>query len=109
MRPASEPALTLTEKVRSWSRIPSTLVAGNQARATVRAVGEPAPTVAFGHASASFAWDGTERVTPAEAGVLQGFPAEYPWQGALTKQYEQIGNAICPPLAGKVIAELRGL
>jgi DNA (cytosine-5)-methyltransferase 1 len=104
LRPASEPALTLTEKVRSWSR----LVAGNQDRATVRSLDEPAPTVAFGHASASFCWDGEERVTPAEAGVLQGFPADYPWRGALTKQYEQIGNAVPPPLARAVIKELVG-
>lgn len=106
LRPAREPAATLTEKVRSWSRFPASLVAGNQDRATVRAVTEPAPTVAFGHASASFQWDGVERVTPQEAGVLQSFRADYPWQGALTKQYEQIGNAVPPRLARAVIAEL---
>jgi DNA (cytosine-5)-methyltransferase 1 len=104
LRPASAPAFTLTEKVRSWSR----LVAGNQDRATVRRLDEPAPTVAFGHASASFAWDGTERVTPSEAGVLQGFAADYPWRGALTKQYEQIGNAVPPPMASRIIASLTG-
>lgn len=106
LRPASEPAATLTEKVRSWSRFPARLVAGNQDRATVRAVTEPAPTVAFGHASASFSWDGVERVTPSEAGVLQSFPADYPWQGALTRKYEQIGNAVPPLLASAVIGEL---
>lgn len=42
---------------------------------------------------------GRRRLTPAESAALQGFPADYPWQGGSTAQYTQIGNAVPPHLA----------
>jgi DNA (cytosine-5)-methyltransferase 1 len=44
------------------------------------------------------------RVTVREAGLLQGFRADYPWCGSATEQYQQIGNAVPPPLARAVVA-----
>ncbi len=48
--------------------------------------------------------DGTElpRFSDAEAGILQTFPADYPWSGRAIAQ--QIGNAI-PPLLGKAVLQ----
>jgi DNA (cytosine-5)-methyltransferase 1 len=45
------------------------------------------------------------RLSVAQAGILQGFPADYPWQGARSRQLRQVGNAVCPPLAACVLAE----
>lgn len=44
------------------------------------------------------------RVTPEQAGVLQGFRRDYPWQGSRGRQFRQIGNAVCPPLGHVVLA-----
>lgn len=49
------------------------------------------------------------RVTVAECAVLQGFPADHPFQGNLSARYKQIGNAVAPPVAealGKIVAGL---
>ncbi|MGY1549539.1 DNA cytosine methyltransferase [Streptomyces sp. MN6] len=66
-----------------------------------RTAAEPAPSIT----GECWRWkwqhpDGREEpLTPAQAAVLQGLPAEHPWQGPKTRIALQIGNAIPRQLA----------
>jgi DNA (cytosine-5)-methyltransferase 1 len=53
--------------------------------------------------------EGSVRVSVAEAGLLQSFPGDMPWQGAKGKRYLQVGNAVPPGLAIPVLGEATGL
>lgn len=85
-----------------------------QANATVRTVDEPAPTILGSTDNGDTRWllhtnrgqdeegsrqdaEGAVRVELHELSVLQGFPADYPWQRNKTQRAQQIGNAV-PPL-----------
>jgi DNA (cytosine-5)-methyltransferase 1 len=51
--------------------------------------------------------DGSERrFTMAEAGILQSFPADYPWRGTHTQQQQQVGDAVPPLLAMHILTPL---
>lgn len=49
------------------------------------------------------------RVTVEEAGVLQSFPADYPWQGSQSARYRQVGDAVPPLLAAHVVHAASGI
>lgn len=92
---------------------------------------EPAPTVALGHNASSWCWERPATtvqadpriaapghhehtrdetsipVEPWELGVLQGFPADHPWQPPRVSA--QIGNAIPPPLALACLSAVTGV
>lgn len=106
IRSTSEPATTITSKVGHW-----TMRNGNQANACTRDITEPAGTVFFGHRANAVEFihrdsQGRRRVTVAEAGILQGFPAGYPWQGTTSARYRQVGDAVPPPLASAILTPL---
>ncbi|MGI5457507.1 DNA cytosine methyltransferase [Streptomyces sp. CA-249302] len=109
------PAFTPDARRWAWS-----LRSNNQANATVRPLSEPAGTLFFGHRANECTWvaDTTAssvedeeqpvpdpiRITAREAGILQSFPADYPWQGNKGQQFSQIGNAVPPRLAAHLLA-----
>ncbi len=72
-----------------------------------REMDQPAPTVMRGHETPRWviSEEHWERVTPVDMSVLQSFPADYPWQGSNTSAYLQVGNAVPPLLAQRVVAE----
>lgn len=103
-RPADTPAPTLHfgERVNTveW-HLRATNARPNTA---LRPASAPAPTLAFGHSAGE--WDnGTERrqLTIEEAATLQTFPHRYPFQGPKTKRFLQVGNAVPPILARKIL------
>ncbi|MFF2381229.1 DNA cytosine methyltransferase [Streptomyces sp. NPDC058108] len=100
------PSWAVTGRARSWL-----LKVGSRPSASRRRLDQPAPTLLFGHRLNDVSWidvDGSpvRRLDVTEAAVLQGFPAHYPWAGSRTKQFEQIGNAVPPPLATAVLGSL---
>ncbi|KIQ67364.1 hypothetical protein TR51_06485 [Kitasatospora griseola] len=105
-RSVDQPAVTLTGEAHRWAWTTS------RPATTVCATDRIAPP---GHRDRSsggesqFANPDTVRITVAEAALLQSFPADYPWQGSKTKQFEQIGNAVPPLLAAHVCAAAFGL
>lgn len=52
---------------------------------------------------------GTIRINVPEAGLLQSFPPDYPWQGGKNKGHEQAGNAVPPLLAAHAVSAATGI
>lgn len=101
-RPVSEPAPTFTGEAHRWTwERPATTVVGSFCPDVISPPGYRTE-VSCQNA------EGGVRVTVAEGGVLQSFPADYPWRGSRTKQYQQVGNAVPPLLAAHILAALTG-
>lgn len=47
-----------------------------------------------------------EQLTPAQAGVLNGFPSDFPWQGSRTRRFLQVANVVAPPVAASILAQV---
>lgn len=49
------------------------------------------------------------RLTAGQAGMLNGFPPDYPWQGSRTSQFQQIGDVVNPLVGAHVLGGLLGM
>jgi DNA (cytosine-5)-methyltransferase 1 len=49
------------------------------------------------------------RLTPAQAGLLTGFPADYPWSGSTSKRFLQAADVVAPPVAAAVLGTVLGI
>ena len=49
------------------------------------------------------------RITPADAGALQGFPRDYPWQGSRSSQFQQIGDVVSPLVGAAILGTVLGV
>ena len=87
------------------------LANNNQAKACRRPLDAPAGTLFFGGRVNTVEWQSgsfVRQITPEEAAALQGFPLGYPFRGSKTNRFQQIGNAVPPPLARAVLAAVAG-
>jgi DNA (cytosine-5)-methyltransferase 1 len=99
--PAVRPSHAVTGKARSWTlERPATTVQGDPL------VGRPGHKDRD-HGEGQFDRQAV-RITLAEALVLQRFPPNLPVQGGKTQAFQQVGNAIPPPLAQAILRELAG-
>lgn len=117
MRTTHEPAQTITPgKHAAWKWF---VAAGVTGEGRPKHVSEPAGTVTSKGTAYWIAdpatWrrirsrdGGAVRVTARELGVLQSFPADYPWFGSSSSRYLQVGNAVPPLLAANVLSVVTG-
>lgn len=111
---SDRPSRTLGEKARSWVMVPppedcpdwpykrpATTVVGSFRPDIMAAPGyRKDPKVPRQKAP------GSVPITVEQALILQSFPVNYPIQGARTRAFEQVGNAIPPLLAKAILQEL---
>jgi DNA (cytosine-5)-methyltransferase 1 len=91
----------MAERRPEWTqRRPATTVVADPRISTPRAYRKSKPRSGKEWASQ---FEEAVRVSVEEAAVLQGFRADYPWQGSRTRCFLQIGNAVCPPVARLVV------
>lgn len=97
--PIERPCRTVCSKTGDWTVTrPATTVQADPR------VGRPGHKDRSG-GEAQFA-EGSVRITIEEAATLQGFATPYPWQGTRSAQYQQVGNAVCPPVSAAIVGAL---
>jgi DNA (cytosine-5)-methyltransferase 1 len=104
--PSTEPAPALGTKGNQYILRPAPTVTAQEVKGT-RASEASGGTFNGGPDRASDALylaTGRRRLTVEECAALQSFPPDHPWRGTKRSKYQQVGNAVPPPLA-RVVAQ----
>jgi DNA (cytosine-5)-methyltransferase 1 len=110
LRPVDQPAPTLgasgfaTRRDQSIQRNPLQDDGWPERRPATTVAGDPRVFQPGGYHQEGEQSHNAIRVSEQEAAILQGFAPDYPWQGTRSKRYQQIGNAVPPPLARAVLS-----
>lgn len=98
------PASTLTASTRSWVwERPATTVCAD---ARIPEPGWRGSPEDYADGDPTRSGDNAVRVTVEQAAILQGFPADYPFQGSKTAKFHQVGDAVPPAMAAAIVAPL---
>lgn len=111
--PPTNPGLRMVDVIPGLEgRAVAIRMGSRAARGTRRTIDQPAPTIMFGKSPSGVVWelpDGREAViTKEQAAVLQGFPRDYPFTGGKVSEFQQIGNAVPPPMARALVDTVVG-
>lgn len=103
--PMDRPAPTFTGKSgHQWCFFrPATTVCGDPRLSPPGYRGRPEDYDEDGEYQGKRSMDDAIKLTVSEALILQSFDPDYPVQGTRSKQFEQVGNAVPPLLAMRVL------
>lgn len=107
-RMIDEPAMTISASADNGNfrwvfERPATTVCGDPRLSQPGRRGLPSDYDAAGNYIGVRSMTDALRLSVPDALVLQSFPADYPVRGSKTKQFEQVGNAVPPLLARRIL------
>ena len=100
-----------------WCMVPKSdrfkhnqLIPGDCSRRSFRTLEweRPSYTVAYGNREVHVHPSGKRRLSVYEAMLLQGYPSDYVLKGTLSDQFQQVSQAVPPPMAKAIALSIKG-